>query len=153
MKTKTIVISLMLLGYFGYGQEKTENFVIEKGSWTLGGELGYGEHKTTNSYEDRREKTLKIAPEFGYAIMKNVLVGLEFVYNYTGPDEPNTNDPQITTYGVTHYLRKYFPINQKLAVQLQGELGFYKGTIEGRQTVNQSSETFSMGMRTGCCIN
>ena len=59
MKTKTIVISLMLLGYFGYGQEKTENFVIEKGSWTLGGELGYGEHKTTNSYEDRREKNPK----------------------------------------------------------------------------------------------
>lgn len=149
MKKKVIVMSLLWLGFVSYGQEKSGNFEIKKGSWLLGGSIGHVNENSIDEYNDNeRERRLDFSPEIGYAFDKNNIFGLELHYDNLDYVDSDYGDSEYKSFGIVAFVRRYFPLHPKLAINLQGEMGFHNGDMKG-EGMRQDLDTFVIGIRSG----
>ena len=154
MKKKVITMSLLFFYSFSYGQEEIEKFEIKKGSWILGGNVNYSYDKntsgTSSSTEIKETKgtSFEIVPEIGYAVSKNLIIGLEMSYGGSKPDVPEFENPETTFFGISPFVTKYYPVNQKLAISLQTKMIFLKGEIDQKYSSRDYS-SFSIGIQPG----
>jgi hypothetical protein len=131
------------------GNEKSDNFEIKKGSWLLGGSIGHVNENSYDEYNDNeRERTLDFSLEMGYAFDKNNIFGMELHYNNSDYIDSDYGDSKYKSFGMVVFVRRYFSLHPKLAINLQGEMGFHNGDIKGVD-VREHLDTFVMGIRSG----
>ncbi|MFI1773266.1 outer membrane beta-barrel protein [Thalassobellus citreus] len=147
MKNK-LIIALLLVGSTVFAQNTEEKFEIPKNQWTLGGNVSFNsrsseyENNSVNSINkyENKAKGFGIKPEVGYAISNNLILGLGVGYLYSEYENINSEEYQTKTYRVTPYVRKYFPLNERFAFNIQGELSF---SDSERKTKEEGSTNFS----------
>ena len=155
---KKLLLSTMLLALsFAYGQEKNEKLTIEKGTWYVGGNFSLGH--TNSEYEDSSETSkyfnFNFSPKIGYTINDNLIIGLGIGYGYTESElENSTNNPANTTnhFRVFPYIKKHFPVGEKLTVSLQVEFRYSYSEYENNDILNSYSghtNEYFIGIRPG----
>ena len=150
MKRQVIFLGLLLVCGWSYGQWGKDEFKIYQESWLFGGSAGFvqGGASSMNG-DDSNETIFQIAPVIGYAVGDNLIVGVDGGFRYSGPDDPDSENTQNTSYGVTSFVRQYFPLNKNLAFNLQVEIGFFKGTIDTGGYFDQDVSSSFTGIRGG----
>ncbi|WP_178984632.1 porin family protein [Winogradskyella helgolandensis] len=167
MKTQMTIL-LCLLTSIIFSQEKNEDFLIEKGLWSIEGEFSI--NSINSDYPNdigniaREDFNFNIAPKVGYIISDNLILGLGIGYSYLktefeneNSNDLNINDSKTNSIEFFPYIKKFFPVSKKLALHLQGEtrFTFRKNTFinyYNDERVN-NSELLFIGIRPGISYN
>lgn len=164
MKTSITLLLLILFTSIIFGQDKKEEFSIEKGTWSIEGNLSINTQNSESFNETSDSNTdnfnFSISPTIGYAIKENLILGLGISYGYSKSEFENKNSQNLNqdfsrnnSYGIFTYVKKYFPVSNKFALHLQGEARFTFGnnTFDDFYDIERTSETelFFVGIRPG----
>lgn len=120
---------LCLLGSGAYAQTST-------GSVELSGSIGFSTSTIdlSSSSSDQKFTNFRVEPSVGYFVADNLAVGVSLSYtsskrqheNYYGNDFEVKAEERVNTYFVAPYIRKYFPLGEKVALHTTGSLGLGK---------------------------
>ncbi|EMY81621.1 hypothetical protein pgond44_07210 [Psychroflexus gondwanensis ACAM 44] len=163
MKT-SITLLLILFTSIISGQDDKEQFSIEKGTWSI--EADFSINSRNNDFfnptfsSDSKFFNFSVSPKIGYAISKNLILGLGLGYGYSKSEDENENQQILRTttstsnsFGISPFVKKFFPISEKVAFHLQGEtrFAFGKNTFENSDNSERESrnESFFVGIRPG----
>lgn len=166
MKTPMIIL-LCLLTSIIFSQEKNEDFLIEKGQWSIEGEFSFNsqnaDYSNSNGDVNRNDFNFNIAPKVGYTISDNLILGLGvgYAHSKTEMEDDNNNiegnDSKINAIEFFPYIKKFFPVSKKLALHLQGEtrFTFRKNTFDNYYNDERvhNSEIIFIGIRPGISYN
>lgn len=140
-----------------FQKKKKKN--IKKGTWSFGGQLLFGssgsEFENNEITQNSDSFRLSINPEIGYAVQKNLIIGLGLGYTYLENNNfsnNNTNTNNNNTYSIYPYIKKFIPVNEKLLFSLRGEIRFSKTDFEnsGNSFSNiDNNQSFFAGFRPG----
>ena len=157
--TRFITVCLVLFTTLGMAQETQENFLIEKGTWSLEGDFSVNSQKLENLTNDNENErfNFNISPKIGYAISDNLLLGLGLGYGYiksefNNPQVLNDNISETNSVSFFSYIKKFIPVGKKLALHVQGEVryGLSSSDFESNDVVRETkSQTFFVGVRPG----
>lgn len=177
MKTSSITLALILFTAILFGQNEKEKFSIEKGLWSIEGDISVNSSKT--DYNENTKKSTSdylifgISPKIGFTISKNLVLGLGTEYIYSkrksnhniliGNDNTNTpnnlvntSDSKSTSFSFFPYIKKFFPVAKKLAFHAIGETRFkisnytFKtNDINDNNERNSKNNSFFIGIRPG----
>lgn len=142
----TAVVLLMVSMVFS--QEQTEKFNINKGTWMIEGRVNVNSNaqEFTESNANRDYFGFGISPKVGYLVSDNLVlgIGVGYIYGQGKSDGEKTSETNGIT--VTPYVKKFFPLSQKLAFHTQGEAS-YKHSKE--KLVDAEFNELSIGVRPG----
>ncbi len=163
---KKIIFSItLLIAATSLAQTESPTF-ITSGTYELTGSLNLG-----FSDSERTEQNVGVvntstgtnigfAPQLGYALKDNLVLGLGLSYQYSKGEsfsENSRDEFNASQYGISTYLKKYFSVNEKLALSLQGEVRYSWSESDldsfvGSPTLinsESSSNQFFVGFRPG----
>lgn len=163
MKKITI---LLLLGFTTsfYVQENKDLFNIEKGTWTVEGNISLFIENSERLQFNNSERDIFnffVLPRVGYAIQDNLVIWLGIGYGYQNSKNSNIPNPFTPTeteeinnsISFIPYIRKFFPLTENFALSLQAEASY---AIENRTSKINSvtqfevdSDVFFVGVRPG----
>ena len=120
---KLLFIAVLLTGFISYGQQSE--------TWVFGGELGFSNNNFEYTQDDspKQETTqFNFLVKAGYLFTKtNFEIGLGLGYLIYKRNSYNyTEESKYTTITIAPYVKKYFPINEKFAFHLIGEISYSK---------------------------
>lgn len=148
MKVKLLLILLSLITVNTFAQEK-EKFKIEKGSWNYSGQLSLNFSAVNGGFDFVGD----IKAQVGYTIKDNLVLGIGLgSFNSDFPLLDNSNNSfEMSGASVFTYLKKYYPISEKLAFTLQGEIkySFEENEINYLTAPVIKNDVFSIGVRPG----
>ncbi len=116
-KFSTLLIGSMVTGLLSQAQ-------IKKGSVLLGGDIGVSTQKTTINNVEQKFTAFAIGPAFGKAISDNLILGADLRYSYAKQGSAPL-EYKNQTFGGGIFLRRYWPIVNRLYFFGQGRLGGY----------------------------
>ena len=126
MKTILVVFAVAFFSMVTNAQTESEKFVIEKGTWSLGGSFSVG---SVNLNSERvgnpinyESFSFNVRPDFGYFIASNLQVGLELGYGYSkiNYDQSAISERKINSFSIAPYLRKFLALSSKFSISLTG---------------------------------
>lgn len=129
MRTILFVFSFIIFGTVT-AQDINENFVIEKGSWSLGGDFNLSwenyENRTNMYSSDYNRLGIDARPQVGFAVGENLLVGIRGNFYFSDYKTFDAAETHFRAYGVgaQPFIRKYYNITQRLLFNLDGALGY-----------------------------
>lgn len=149
-----------------------DKLIIEKGTWNVGGNfsLGYSDFESTFNQQENLNNSqnfnINIVPNIGYAIGKNLILGVNIGVGYgTGdsssrtsgfPDNQSNAESESTSWNISPYVRAFLPIGKRAAFYVQGEVGFLtsnsSSSLEQNGLINTDESTntvYSAGLRPG----
>ncbi|WP_340065677.1 hypothetical protein [Ascidiimonas aurantiaca] len=158
--TRFITGCLVLFTTLSMAQETQENFLIEKGTWSLEGDFSITTEKVEDLIIDdvvNDEFNFIILPKIGYAVSDNLLLGLGLGYEYSEgsfkSQEPSfDNEVESNAFIVFSYIKKFIPVGKKLAFHIQGEINYSQGNSDFNSNGFESKskiKTFFIGARPG----
>jgi hypothetical protein len=150
MKQK-IVLSLIFVCAFMV----TTRAQISKGAVWVGGSIGYNQSKTKMDTTTYKTSTANINPGVGFVVKDNLVVGVSLLYrqqktnNYLSKESDKDE-----TYGVGLFVRKYFPVINRLYVFGDAGLNYNhtKGSTTNTYYPNTVNKTTSKGWLGGVNI-
>lgn len=154
------LFTLLLLSFttIVFAQENEDLFNIEKGTWVVeGGFSIFSENREiTNDINSTNDIVrFSIMPRLGYTLSDNLVLGLGIGYSYSKLEHSNERNELISlsktnSISFTPYLKKFFPLSDNLALNLQAETSYERGK---RETTNNSfsndTDYFFIGLRPG----
>lgn len=156
---KKLLALFLLANASLFAQQDKENFsTIEKGTWTIGGQMSFQSFKENlnfNSNDQERKTTqFSINPNASYAISENLLLGgiIGYTYNKAESGNPFTPNSTINNYRIGTYLKKYISIINNFAFNVQTELNYIYSKLEFDSDDFGSSNTFDIGFRPGLSL-
>jgi hypothetical protein len=131
---KLLLIAVLCTISVVYGQKNE--------TWVFSGELGFENNnfKFTEGYSSEKEtKQFNVIAKIGYLSTEtNFEIGLGFGYSSYENDSYNyNNDDTYITTTLVPYVKKYFPINEKFALHLIGEIGYSKTYLDSSSGNNE----------------
>lgn len=164
MKKVLMIFTVLLHGTLSAQEspQDKDNFQIDKGIWSIEGDISFNYGKSENLQNYIGESTgygFAISPKVGYTLNNNLILGLGFDYAHTSREtereDPADNSTNTTDrYGIFPYIKKYFPLSKKLALHVQAETRYtkYKPSIENASaevTTSMESHELFIGLRPG----
>lgn len=178
---KTFFLLVVLAFNLGFSQDADKQVnkinIIEKGTWSLIGSASFSfrdsERESINSrtsesrlnFESDSEVFLiNLSPQLGYAIHKNLVIGLGIGYGYSKNESNAVRDNGETSFSESNsesldlfpFIRLYKPVGNIVFFFIQGEARYSKGWSDSKTT---NSEPFSgerneffIGVRPGFTI-
>jgi len=151
---------VFLIALSGFSQEEKEKFLIEKGQWNLETDLNINLAERESSFGVDSENdtfSFEIQPKLGYFISDNLVLGLGLGYGYSNSEFMSANSESLitgttNTFSITPYVKKFFPISQNLAIQLQAETRYSKSKTDNESQFNpddSETRTILIGLRPG----
>ncbi|OEY71500.1 outer membrane beta-barrel protein [Salegentibacter salarius] len=124
-----ILLVFTLFSLFSFNSQAQDNyFPIKEKTLSIGGGASIRLNQTDYEAALSREVfALNLRPNVGYAIGENLMLGVGLGYSYnetTTDDSVNNRDQTANGVGVFPFIRKYFNINNRFALDLTGELGY-----------------------------
>jgi long-subunit fatty acid transport protein len=156
---KLLLITLLFVNGITIAQNeklKEEKVNIDKGTWSFGGQLSLNlynsEFESNGITQESDNSGISINPEVGYAIQKNLIIGLGLGYSYF--ENENNNDFVISTnkFSIYPYVKKFIPVNNNLLFSVRGEVRFIKTNYDNSNSNlsnSNSDQTFFIGFRPG----
>ncbi len=156
---KLLLCTMLLALSFANAQEREGNkkLTIEKGTWYVGGNISFGHD--SSEFEDSPEASkyfnFNFSPKVGYTINDNLILGLGLGYGYSKNEIENTiNNPANTSnnFRIFPYIKKHFPIGEKLTISVQGEFRYSYSEYENNDVFNSYSghtNEYFIGVRPG----
>ncbi|MUP46219.1 hypothetical protein E0K83_10745 [Gramella sp. BOM4] len=138
MKIKLSFFILAFFSLFLNAQTESEKFLIQEGSWIMGGYVNASGNRSESLSSETRRFSFTIRPEAGYFINDNLALGMLAGYSYAYDKSVRTSSySEYNGHGflVAPYLRKYLPISRSFAINFTGSLEY------GRQWSSNESET------------
>lgn len=133
-KKKLLLLAVLLTTTISYTQQHE--------TWVFSGEIGFKASNleyTQGNNTNNETNQINLLAKVGYLISDTNFefgIGIGYanseLYNYYS----STPDEVITT-TIAPYLKKYFPINDKFAFHLIGEVGFSKTYLETQSSSNE----------------
>lgn len=127
MQNFIITLVLFLLSLFVSAQEAPKKFLIEKGTWSLGGAAGVNFNNSNRDDYKYDNFGFTLRPEAGYFIKENLAAGLLLGYNYNKSKSFRPEEFQESTnngFTIAPYLQKYFAISESFSFNLTGSLEY-----------------------------
>ncbi|WP_418511684.1 outer membrane beta-barrel protein [Corallibacter sp.] len=155
---KLLLLAFVLTSIITHAQENSEKLTIDKGTWNVSGDISlhFSNTESNNNNVEQDEFGFSFAPKIGYAINDNLILGLGIGYGHYKQDTTSNTNQQTTvntnSYHVFPYVRKFFPVGEKMAFLVQGEARFSKQKSDYDETfMNTSSDSESVfaGIRPG----
>ena len=133
MKTILLIIAVTLFSLIATAQEESDNFLIEKGTWSLGGFIGM--NSSNSEYESYETKNFgfSLRPKAAYFINDNLAAGLLLGYHYNRNKNSRPDDLQESTnnaFTIAPYLQKYFAISESFSFNLTGSLEYTRSSYK-----------------------
>lgn len=169
MKKVFFLVSIFALTVLNAQGERTK-LAIKKGAWYLGGNVSINHRDGDNNYKNYYDETVNrewtnknytLLPMIGYALHKNLIVGLGVSYGNSSrasTSKTDFNEEEINKYtreaiGVIPFVRAYKGLGDRLGLYLQGEVNYSKYWSENEVT-NQvdnsnSGNALFVGLRPG----
>ena len=148
MKQLSTLIIASLLSITAFSQENSndDNF-ISKGTFELTGgfSLSTTDYENTLSNIDGRSLSLSLFPEIGYAISDDLVLGTRVGLTYSENELSGGNNQISRFYSFAPYLKKYFSISDRFAIDIQGEVEY---TITNNSE-DSEGDIIAIGMRPG----
>ena len=147
MKRKTLLFLFIVIS-----SSQITNAQITKGSFFLGGSVGFSTYKGDADLVDMDQKrtTYDFSPAFGKVVKDNLVVGGEMILGgYKVENNISTWDDRIQA-GAGVFVRKYFPVINKLYLFAHGRFGVAYVREEYKQP---STYTYSRGYTIGVGVN
>lgn len=162
MKKQSILALAILVSGFTFSQEKESKFVIPKNTIELTGNVGVVHQKrdrdNSPSFDEKAESfNFNISPNIGYAIKDNLITGLGLSYSqFTNKAVVNSDmlsefKSNGDRYGFYTYLKKFFPINNKLAMSLRGEVRYWFGDSQ-HKSIRDGITTIDSSVNSNGCF-
>jgi hypothetical protein len=111
---------------------------ISKGSAWLGGSIGYSQSKdkTGASTTSTKQNSFYISPAIGTAIKENLILGVSVSYSRYISKYGSTTDNKGRTYGGGIFLRKYWPVVNRLYIfgEAKAYYSAYRSTDKNNST-------------------
>ncbi|WP_303318025.1 outer membrane beta-barrel protein [Flavivirga abyssicola] len=162
MKKLFFIAAIIIYGA-AFGQESSKKLVIEKGTFNIGGKASFSFSNYENEDDIPKDKYSEfgITPNFGYALKNNLIIGLGVGYSYGESENYRINNSIVHRYDATFnrfsifpYIKKYFPLGNKLTLFLQGEVNYSenktkRSNSEFLNNNDDSRNTFFAGFRPG----
>lgn len=123
---------------------------INLGSYELTGSLNVGFTDSEGTEQNvgvmstSSRTIIGFAPQLGYALKDNLVLGIGLSYQYTKDKSfsvDSRNDFNASQYGIATYLKKYFSVNEKLALSLQGEVSYSWNDSNQDNSISQPGVT------------
>lgn len=121
---------------------------ISKGEKMIGGELSFktGKDETSGFFTPLKTTTFAIAPQIGFGLQKNWIVGVGLGYGMQTAKSTSTfsGDYQkqtVNVFSVGAFARKFHPFNDKIGIY--GQLDAGTGFGKQKQTLSQSGSTLT----------
>lgn len=158
---KLVLITLLFVNGITIAQNeklKEEKVNIDKGTWSFGGQLSFNlsnsESESNGITQESDNFGISINPEVGYAIQKNLIIGLGLGYSYFENDNNNNNNDFVISrnaFSIFPYVKKFIPVNKNLLFSVRGEVQFTKTNFDNSNNFSNSNsdQTFFIGFRPG----
>ncbi len=155
-----ILLAALLVAAASVAQTESPTF-ITSGTYELTGSLNlrFSDFERTQQnvgvVNTSKRTNIGFAPQLGYALKDNLVLGLGLSYQYSKDEsgsETSSDEFNRSQYGIATYLKKYFSVNEKLALNLQGEVRYSWADLNGRSLVinaDNSSNQIFVGFRPG----
>lgn len=141
-------------------QKNEDLFKIEKGTWVVEGSFSlFTENieSTSESNSTNDNVNFSISPRIGYTLSDNLVLGLGLGYSYlkfeTSREGNLINSVRETnSISFTPYLKKFFPLSENFALNLQAETSYTRGNSETTNSSFQNEsdiDSFFIGFRPG----
>ncbi len=148
MKQLSTFLLASLLSFSLIAQDDTAdtNF-ISKGTFELTGGINF---RTTNfENEDLGVEddvfSIGLFPELGYAINDDLVLGSRLGFSYFENKRDNTDELITRYFSIAAFAKKYFPITEKFAFDLQGEFEL----ATSNDNFDAETDIISIGIRPG----
>ncbi|MCP9201003.1 porin family protein [Gramella sp. GC03-9] len=134
-------LSLFFLVFFSLclnAQTDSEKFLIQEGSWIMGGYVNASGNRSESQSSESRSFAFSIRPEAGYFISDNLALGMLTGYSYAYDKSVRTSsysEYNGHVFLIAPYLKKYLPISRSFALNFTGSLEY------SRQWSSNESET------------
>lgn len=168
MIKKLIIATIFIITNIAYSQENIDVITINKNKWYVSGGLALttlnsalNQGNTTNARTNNLGFSL--SPKVGYAIKDNLTVGLGVGYAHNTSTYYNgdfyTAKSQNDAYSIYPFIKKFFNVNNRVFITLQGEAKYTRATSTGESTqnnfpnniniTNSTANVFEIGIRPG----
>jgi hypothetical protein len=162
MKNLLFIAVLMAYSTLIAQDIKKEKFNIAQNQWVLGGNFNFS-HFGSDDYTSSSESkgtSWHIAPNIGYTIQDNLLLGLSTSYSFGNSNQITDSDivydRDFHALSIRPYVRKFMPLGKRLAFHVDGGISFSKrwekdqrdDTLMLNSTESESS-SFSIGLDAG----
>ncbi|NAS29873.1 hypothetical protein GTQ40_02710 [Flavobacteriaceae bacterium R38] len=169
----TLLLVVVLVINFSFGQEEKKINNIEKNTWNLTGSTALNFNDSNNAFDnffgenvenDIKNFSIDFSPQLGYAINNNFIVGLGIGYGYSKSEtdteteggESSFFEATSQSFNAFPFIRAYKPIGNVFSFFLQGEARYsriWNDTETSNSEPNSSkSNTFFIGVRPGFAI-
>jgi len=156
---KIVLLTLLFVNGITVAQNekfKEEKINIDKGTWSFGGQLSFNlsnsEFESNGSTQESDNNGISINPEVGYAVQKNLIIGLGLGYSYFDAKSGNNFSDSRNTFSIYPYIKKFIPVNKNLLFSIRGEIQFSKTNFENSNNNflnNGNDQGFFIGFRPG----
>lgn len=169
---KAVVFTTLFIAFGLYAQEDEKSKLrIEKGTWNLDGSFSIGFSDFENSFQTETQNPqnnfetfrFDIAPQLGYAVKKNFLVGIGIAYGQSTSETINSNDSIVSrntedtnrSLSLFPFARLFFPVGEKFAFSVQGELRYTRDFSEATDRIMEvtfkefNGDSIFIGVRPG----
>lgn len=159
MKTILMTIAVTFFSMVANAQTDSEKFIIEKGTWSLGGSFALGSAHTSSERvdypRDFKSFSINIRQDVGYFIAPNLQAGLQLGYGYSKNkyEESVLTELKRSSFSIEPYLRKFFGLSSKFSVSLTGS-PYYNFSQNDEYSDNEQfgqlrSENYGVNIRPG----
>mgnify|MGYP005748026997 CR=1 FL=1 len=144
-----VILPLLLSSFTAFGQ-------LEKGNVLLGGSLSYSASKTNaemNPFQsEKKNSQFDFSPDLGIFLDDTWVLGISLPFRWsTTTSQFNTgssgnsgiNESKISSMGIAPFVRKYYPIGEKLSAFGQIQLGFIQESSKTIPNGNPANESLS----------
>lgn len=133
-------LSLFFLVFFSLclnAQTDSEKFLIQEGSWIMGGYVNASGNRLENPSSETRSFAFSIRPEAGYFISDNLALGMLAGYGYAYDKNNGTSTSskyETNGFVVAPYIKTYLPVSRSFAINFTGSMEY------GRRWINYETE-------------
>ena len=147
---KTLLIACILTSFIGYSQQNE--------TWVFSGELAFKNETfkfTEGNSSESETNELNLIAKAGYLFTNtNIEIGIGLGYSSYQNDNyyyyNYDNDNKFITTTVAPYVKKYFPVGEKFAFHLIGEVGLSKTYLEASSNSNEVDiNAYGIALRPG----
>lgn len=133
---KILTLAVVLSSIFSFAQqsETKDKLVLEKGIWSLGGNLGFTTQnrnydRDSNNNMEANTNTFNVNPKIGLLVKDNLEMGIDLNFGHSKTNIDNNTENEKSNYsnnslGFSPYVKAYHSINHNLALFLKGEVSY-----------------------------
>lgn len=147
-KTIFAILPMLLFSLVAFAQ-------LEKGTVLLGGGIGFNSTSEKTGIENKYQ-SFNVSPDIGYFIQDNWVIGVSLPLSWqdsrSNANSTASHQLKTSSLGVGPFVRKYFPLVDKVSAFGQLSLGYGRQTTEltsGSSSSSSKANTFTANTNLG----